>query len=98
MLVSPLFYVPRIENPDHSSHLCVSFTTATIRFQHRLLDQRGADRPRGCMNVLATYGAEIRCIVHYGSFSKVIFGLRVAKQGFAMQRLRRLDRAMGCAS
>ena len=28
-------------------------------FQPRLLDQRGADRPRGCTNVLATYGAEV---------------------------------------
>ena len=36
-------------------HLRVSLTTVTICFQHRYLDQRGADRPRGCTNVLGRH-------------------------------------------
>ena len=76
VVVPPLFHAPRIiENPDPSSHLRVSLTTATNCLQHRYLDQRGADRPRGCTNVSSTHRAEVRCIVQYGAFSKVIFGL-----------------------
>ena len=75
VIVPPLFHAPRIKSPDPSPHLRASLTTATNCFQHRLLDQRGADRPRGRTNVLATYGGKVRCIVHHDAFSKVIFGI-----------------------
>ena len=62
-LVSCMRPESKIRTPQPISEF-PSATDKSASSPGRLLDQRGADRPRGCTNVIATYGAEVRCIVH----------------------------------